>query len=146
MTLRCESSLRHTCLGQLSLRPTAGVGPEDLTASQQQAQQNGKDPSMLSPELASQPGANAAVSDAGMNGSGLHHQANGSAAHTAVEHEAMGGGQPLDVTTQKALPAVLIVMFKKHSVVNLTDIRYAIQCQLVCVLHSQHILCSMCNQ
>lgn len=34
-------------------------------------------------------------------------------------------GQPVEPAAQRALPAALMVMLKKHSVVNLQDVRYA---------------------
>lgn len=33
-------------------------------------------------------------------------------------------GQPVEPAAQKALPAALMVMFKKNSVVNLQDVRF----------------------
>lgn len=41
----------------------------------------------------------------------------------------------LDPATQKALSPTLLVMFKQHSVVNLTDIRYAAE--------DRHIWCML---
>ena len=42
-------------------------------------------------------------------------------------------GQPLEPAAQRALPAALMVMFKKHSVVNLQDVRSVCNCCLVTI-------------
>ena len=85
---------------------------------------------METPAVASAAGVMAAAM--GANGIESSYLADGS----PVQHDAndVAGGAPLEAAAQKALPAALIVMFKKHSVVNMHDVRYAASYnQLVCL-------------
>ena len=83
---------------------------------------------MKTPAVASAAGVKAAAM--GANGIESSSLADGA----PVQHDANYVAAPLEAAAQKALPAALIVMFKKHSVVNMHDVRYgASYSQLVCL-------------
>lgn len=104
---------------------TSGTGQaENLPSNPQQGTHTGRDVSvtgqvMKTPAVASAAGVKAAAM--GANGIESSYLADGS----PVQHDAndVAGGAPLEAAAQKALPAALIVMFKKHSVVNMHDVR-----------------------
>ncbi len=90
---------------------------ETLSSTRQQGTHTGRDVSVTGQGL--QPPA--VASRAGVNAAAMG--ANESAMQDVTGHDNLGGA-PLEAAAQKALPAALSVMFKKHSVVNMQDIRY----------------------
>lgn len=98
--------------------------PENLSSNPEQGTHTGRDASVTgqplrSPAVAGRAGAAAA--------------ALGASTQSADEPSSMQldddqPGQPVEPAAQKALPAALMVMFKKNSVVNLQDVRSVCIC------------------
>ena len=112
---------------------------DDVAASRQQGTHTGQDVSVTgqtlqAPAVASRAGANAAAM--GASGPDSTHVANGSSTQNGAAHETTSA-VALDPATQKALAPTLLVMFKQHSVVNLTDIRYAAEDSHMCCVCSK---------
>ena len=113
--MRPGTLLRLACI----LGSAGAVQSENLATNPQQGTHTGRDvsvtgQSLQSPAVAGRAGAPAAA----MGASNQH--ADGAAPMQLDDDQA---GPLVEPAAQKALPAALAVMFKKHSVVNLQDIR-----------------------
>ena len=103
------------------------VQPENLSSNPEQGTHTGRDVSVTGQAL----GSPAVAGRAGTAAAALGASTQGADEASPMQLDDDQAGQLVEPAAQKALPAALMVMFRKHSVVNLQDVRSVCSCFLV---------------